>query len=71
MSLGADNDQDSFDGVARVGGAAFRIVTVPLVIDDVSIGTLYLATILDQAYAEELAKLAGAKGCDHQRRPAA
>ncbi|MBI4484699.1 MAG: hypothetical protein HY655_01700 [Acidobacteria bacterium] len=61
VSLVAGKDHDSVDGVARVGGAAFRIVTVPLVIDDVSIGTLCLATVLDQAYAEELARLAGAK----------
>ena len=61
VSLVAGRDQDSFDGVVRIGGGAFRAVTVPLVIDDVSIGTLYHATTLDLAYAQELARVAGAK----------
>jgi hypothetical protein len=59
VSLIASKGRDSADGVARTGGSVFRIVIVPLVIDDASIGTLYLATSLDQAYAQELAALAG------------
>jgi len=54
-------DRDSFDGVARMRSGVFRVVAVPLLIDDTSIGTLYLATSLDQSYAEELAALAGTK----------
>ncbi len=51
-----------FDGIARMGGAAFRVVAVPLQFGDgTTIGTLYLATSLDAAYAEELARLAGTR----------
>ena len=49
------------DGVARSGGVLFRVVSVPLQLADVPIGTLYLATNLDQRYAEELAALANAR----------
>ncbi len=57
-----DRDRDHFDGVTRVGASVFRVVTVPLRLDDGStIGTLYLSSILDQHYAEELATLAGTK----------
>ena len=50
------------DGIAHGGGAVFRVVGVPLQLDDGStIGTFYVATSLDQAYAEELAQLAGTR----------
>ena len=52
---------DSFDGVARVGDNVFRVVTVPLLLDDATIGTLYVATSLDQDYAQELDRLAGTR----------
>jgi putative nucleotidyltransferase with HDIG domain len=53
---------NSFDGIARASGSVFRVVAVPLRLDDGStIGTLYVATSLDQAYAEELARLAGSR----------
>ena len=42
---------DSFDGVAHMGDNVFRVVTVPLLLDDATIGTLYVATSLDQDYA--------------------
>jgi putative nucleotidyltransferase with HDIG domain len=61
MSLVLGKERDNFDGIGRMGGSVFRVVTVPLVIDDASIGTLYLATVLDQAYALDLARLAGTK----------
>ncbi len=48
-------------GVGRAGGLLFRVVSVPLLLADVPIGTLYLATNLDQRYADELAALAGAR----------
>ena len=48
-------------GVVRAGGMLFRVVSVPLQLADVPIGTLYLATSLDQRYAEELATLANAR----------
>jgi putative nucleotidyltransferase with HDIG domain len=52
----------TFDGIARLGGAAFRVVAVPLQFSDgTTVGTLYLATSLDAAYAEELAGLAGTR----------
>ena len=54
--------EGTFDGIARMGGAAFRVVAVPLQFSDgTTVGTLYLATSLDAAYAEELARLAGTK----------
>jgi putative nucleotidyltransferase with HDIG domain len=57
-----DRDRDHFDGVTRVGASVFRVVTVPLRLDDGStIGSLYLSSVLDQHYAEELAALAGTK----------
>jgi putative nucleotidyltransferase with HDIG domain len=49
-----------FDGIARIAGSVFRVVAVPLQFGDgATVGTLYLATSLDSAYAEELARLAG------------
>jgi putative nucleotidyltransferase with HDIG domain len=51
-----------YDGIARAGGSTFRVVAVPLRLDDGStIGTFYVATSLDHAYAEELAQFAGAR----------
>ena len=53
---------DAFDGVARMGGSTFRTVAVPLVLDDgATIGTLYLATSLDQQYADDLKQLSRAE----------
>ena len=49
------------DGVARVDGHAFRIVTVPLQVNDERIGALYLATSLDATLAQELEALSGAR----------
>src|SRR5262249_32318543 len=51
---------DGLDGVARASGMLFRIVSVPLRLAEVPIGTLYVATSLDQRYAEELQTLANA-----------
>jgi putative nucleotidyltransferase with HDIG domain len=54
--------EGAFDGVARLGGGVFRVAAVPLQYSDgTTVGTLYLATSLDVAYAEELARLAGTK----------
>ena len=49
------------DAVARVGDNTFRILPVPLLIDDERIGSLYLATRLDTHLAQELDTLARAK----------
>jgi putative nucleotidyltransferase with HDIG domain len=57
----AGRDRQSLDGIVRSGGLIFRVVSVPLQLGDVPIGTLYLATNLDQRYAEELATLANAR----------
>jgi putative nucleotidyltransferase with HDIG domain len=57
----ANTDGNRFDGIARMAGAPFRTVAVPLDLEGTTIGALYLATSLDQSYAEELAKLAGAR----------
>jgi putative nucleotidyltransferase with HDIG domain len=61
VSIVPSKNRESSDGVARVSGGVFRVVTVPLVIDEASIGSLYLATSLDKSYAQELATLAGTK----------
>ena len=51
--------------------ATFRVVAVPLQFGDgTTIGTLYLATSLDAAYAEELAPAGGHADGDRQRRSA-
>ena len=51
----------AFDGVAHVGDKVFRVVTVPLLLDDTAIGTLYVATSLDHDYARALDQLAGTR----------
>lgn len=56
-----NTEGNTFDGIARMGGAPFRIVAVPLQLESTTIGTLFLATSLDQNYAEELAGLAGTR----------
>jgi putative nucleotidyltransferase with HDIG domain len=61
VSLSANQGEDSFDGVARLGNDVFRVVTVPLLLDDATIGMLYVATSLDRQYAEELDRLAGTR----------
>jgi putative nucleotidyltransferase with HDIG domain len=54
--------EGTFDGIARMSGGVFRVVAVPLQFSDGTIvGTLYLATSLDTAYVEELARLAGTR----------
>ena len=60
--VGAGANADAFDGVAQMSGTTFRIVAVPLVLDDgATIGTLYLATSLDQQYADDLKQLSRAE----------
>jgi putative nucleotidyltransferase with HDIG domain len=49
------------DGVVRAGTMIFRVVSVPLQLNDTPIATLYLATSLDQQYADELQALANAR----------
>jgi putative nucleotidyltransferase with HDIG domain len=49
------------DSVARVGEDTFRILPVPLLVDDERIGSLYLATRLDAHLAKELDSVARAK----------
>ncbi len=57
IQVAAGMSNDHYDGVARMSGRTFRVVTVPLTINDAPIGALHLATSLDQAYAESLAAL--------------
>ena len=69
VALSGAEGRATFDGIARIGGAAFRVVAVPLQFGDgTTVGTLYLATSLDAAYAEELARLAGTRTAIAQRR---
>jgi putative nucleotidyltransferase with HDIG domain len=61
VSLAGAGDDGGFDGIARVGDALFRTVAVPLQLPDALVGTLYLATRLDRAFAEQLERLSGAR----------
>lgn len=57
--VGDTADTTSNGGVIRTQAGLFRVVTAPLVLGDGSdIGTLYLATSLDQAFSERLSGLA-------------
>jgi putative nucleotidyltransferase with HDIG domain len=59
--IGGAGDRDRVDGIARMDGVVFRVVSVPFDLDGVRIGALYLATGLDRRYADDLATLAGAR----------
>ena len=61
VAVAGGADGDRVDGVARVEGTVFRVVSVPFDLDGVHIGALYLATGLDTQYAEDLAALAGTR----------
>jgi putative nucleotidyltransferase with HDIG domain len=62
IALTTNKDGNPVDGIARLNGATFRVVSVPLrVSDGTTIGALYIATSLDAGYAEELARLAGTR----------
>jgi putative nucleotidyltransferase with HDIG domain len=61
-ALVTSKEGNNVDAIARMGGAVFRVVVVPLLVSDgTTIGSLYLATSLDARYAEELAQLAGTR----------
>jgi hypothetical protein len=51
-----------------MGDDVFRVVTVPLALDDATAGTAHVATSLDQKYAQELERLAGNRIADCERR---
>ena len=56
--ISTGRDESNYDGVVHTGSSTFRVVSVPLVItNDTTIGTLYLATSLDDQYATSLAAL--------------
>jgi putative nucleotidyltransferase with HDIG domain len=61
VTIAGGVDRDRIDGIVRMGGTLFRVVSVPFELDEVPIGTLYLATGLDQRYAEDLGTLANAR----------
>ncbi|HEX4346068.1 MAG TPA: cache domain-containing protein, partial [Vicinamibacterales bacterium] len=57
-AAGGAKDSVTGDSVAQISGTWFRLVSVPLVLDDGSlIGTLYLASSLDRQYADDLKRL--------------
>ena len=60
VSVAGTKPIDTIDGVIRAGGLLFRVVSVPLQLNDIPIATLYLATHLDRRYAEQLETLANA-----------
>ena len=62
VALAAAKDGTPFDGIVRMGEAAFRVVAVPLQFSDgTTVGMLYVATSLDAAYAEGMTRLAGTR----------
>ena len=62
VTFGPAGGSEAFDGVVHAGPDAFRVVAVPLVLENnTTVGSMYLATILDQRYVEELARLTGAR----------
>jgi putative nucleotidyltransferase with HDIG domain len=62
VNLTSVQEGNAFDGVVHVGGGVFRLVAVPLQLDDGStIGTLYLASSLDPAYVDALARVSGTR----------
>lgn len=53
--MGDPSELEPNDGVMRTSAGIFRVISAPLVLSDGSlIGTLYLATSLDDAFAERL-----------------
>jgi len=59
--IAGGDDAGTYDGVVHTGGHTFRVVSVPLVLtSDTVIGTLYMATSLDRAYATALQALSRA-----------
>jgi putative nucleotidyltransferase with HDIG domain len=59
--MAGGDDAGTYDGVVRTGDHTFRVVSVPLVLtSDTVIGTLYMATSLDRAYATALQALSRA-----------
>jgi putative nucleotidyltransferase with HDIG domain len=58
VSLAPGSDTSNYDGIVHLSDRTFRVATVPLLTGrDTLIGTLYLATSLDQAYANSLEQL--------------
>ncbi len=54
--------EEDFDSVVQAGGEAFRVVTVPLMLNEgVTVGSLHLATALDRRFAEQLDRMARAR----------
>jgi putative nucleotidyltransferase with HDIG domain len=50
--------RSTFDGVVRTATGTFRVIAVPLVLDDgTTVAALHIATSLDRHYAEQLAAL--------------
>ena len=56
----ADETSDRGDAVVTMPAGVFRVIGVPLLLEDVVIGTLQLGTALDEGYARQLAALARA-----------
>jgi len=61
VQLAGSSANGTFDGIARMGGTVFRVSAVPMQAQDgTTVGTLYLATSLDEAYAKTLKQDSGA-----------
>src|SRR4051812_13714353 len=59
--IALSGNTSALDSIVRTGALLFRVVSVSLQLNDVPIGTLYLATNLDAEYAKQLATLANAR----------
>jgi putative nucleotidyltransferase with HDIG domain len=53
----AQTNASETDGIVQLSDTTFRVMTVPLVLENGAIGSLYLATSLDQGYADALYNL--------------
>jgi len=61
VQLAGSSANATYDGIARMGGLVFRVSAVPMLAGDgTTVGTLYLATSLDEAYAKQLKQDSGA-----------
>ena len=69
VSLGSNQGRQTASTASRDWATdVFRVVTVPLLLDDATIGMLYVATSLDQQYARGAGSAGGHPDRDRQRR---
>ena len=57
IDLGPIEAQTDADRSVTIGDAVFRITSVPLDLQDATVGSLRLGTVLDERFAQDLAML--------------